>query len=56
MDGITPSFFMDTEKIVHKANKGWQHLLDKDGEEKLKANILQSYGCRYFMNEIVLHQ
>ncbi len=54
MDGITPKYFVEEEKILDKSFRVWDKALITEQNNHLNDEILRRFGVRFYQTEIVL--
>ena len=55
LDGLTPRYFSEKEKILEKSKNIWDKELFGDSNDNLKLELLKNYGVRFYHQEIVSH-
>ena len=53
LDGMTPKFFVEEERILEKSFRVWDKAAITDDNKELNDEILRRFGVRFYQQEIV---
>ena len=53
LDGITPKYFVEEEKILDKSFRVWDKVSLSANNQNLNEEVLRRFGARFYQQEIV---